>query len=123
MADLLRTGVGWLKDQLQAHASRTVVYRRGVNSVSLSATVGQSILKVPDESGGMRIVRTERDYIIAAEDLILSGSVTLPVAGDLIDDATDGKVFEVTPIMGEPVHQSGPQRLLLRVHTKEVDTL
>ena len=42
MADLLSSGLSFLADQLQAHAATTVTYRRGVQQVSLPATIGQT---------------------------------------------------------------------------------
>jgi hypothetical protein len=64
----------------------------------------------------------ERDYLIAADDLVLGGAATLPERGDQIDETIDGATvtFEVLPLAGEAHWRySDPFRTLLRVHTRQ----
>lgn len=125
MADLLKTGAEWLRDRLKAHASRQVTYRRAAASVTLTATVGSSLLKVASGSyGEMQLVRTDRDYLIDAADLVLNDTVVEPAAGDQIDDDTDGRTYEVLAPRGEPPWRySDNRRTILRVHCKDVGAL
>lgn len=125
MSDLLSSGAGWLRDQLKEHASRQVTYRRGDDEVTLTATVGSSTLKVASgQYGEMQIVRTDRDYLISAADLILGDLVVEPADGDQVDDETDGRRFEVLAPRGEPAWRySDNRRTVLRIHVKDVGAL
>ncbi len=125
MSDLLEQGVAWLHEQRARHMGRTVTYRRGADSVAVAATVGETVFRVVEDYGAqVRVVR--RDYLIAAEDLVLGGQRVLPEAGDRIEE-TDGDqvfIYEVMgPGGGEPDWRwSDPYRKTLRIHTKHVAT-
>jgi len=124
VADLLETGSNWLQEQRKTHATREITYRRGVDSVSVQATVGRTVFEQDDGSGV--IVRTEvRDYLIDTVDLVLAGQATLPERGDRIEETEGGKKFtyEVMPLGTEPHWRySDPYRKTLRVHTKHIAT-
>lgn len=123
-ADLLRDGLAWLSAQLKAGASQQVVYRRGTESVTVNAVVGKSLLKLDDGYGGVRVTWTDRDFVIAAQDLILGGNVTLPQRGDRIEQTIDGvtHVFEVAAPGGEPEWRwSDPHQIMLRIHTVKLE--
>jgi hypothetical protein len=123
MPDLLRTGSDWLAEMLKGHASRLVVYRRGVQQVAVQATVGRTLLKLADEYGGVRMEWTDRDFLIHATDLVLAGNPTLPERGDIIRETQGGKVFvyEVMAPGGEPPWRwSDVYRKVLRIHAKQV---
>lgn len=124
MADLLETGSNWLQGQRKKHATREVMYRRSVDSVSVQATVGRTVFEQDD--GSRVIVRTEvRDYLIDTADLVLGGQPALPERGDRIEETEGGKKFtyEVMPLGTEPHWRySDPYRKTLRVHTKHIAT-
>ncbi len=124
MADILETGSNWLQDQRKNHATREVTYRRGVDSVSVQATVGRTVFEQDDGSGV--IVRTEvRDYLIDTVDLVLAGQPALPERGDRVEEIDAGKklTYEVMPLGTEPHWRySDPYRKTLRVHTKHIAT-
>jgi len=123
MGDLLDDGLAWLAEQLKAHASQTVVYRRGANEVTVQATVGRTLLKFDDGYGGVRMEWTDRDFLIAADDLVLGGEKTLPQRGDQVRETVDSQtlVYEVLAPGSEPEWRwSDPHRRLLRIHTKQV---
>ena len=122
--DLLQTGSDWLQEQRAKFLTRNVLYQRDTESVLLSATVGKTIFRV--DTGYGRLERLEsRDYLVTASELILSGQVKLPEAGDCIRE-TDGStvyVYEVMAPGNEPVYRySDPYRKTLRIHTKLVAT-
>jgi len=124
MPNLLQKGLSWLDDQRHKHMSLGVVYARGADSVSLSATVGRTVFEQADELGVIH--RSEsRDYLIRAEDLVLAGVLTTPRAGDRITE-TDGALihtYEVNAPGGEPPWRfSDPHRIALRIHTKRIKT-
>jgi hypothetical protein len=118
MVDLLRAGQQWLASKLKSHASSTVVYVRGANQVSVLAT-----MKLDDGYGGIRMQWTDRDFLIAPSDLIISGSAITPERGDTILETVGTKVYtyEVNAPGGEPAWRwSDPHRSLYRIHTKEI---
>lgn len=122
MANLLESGAEWLANQLKTHASSDVVYVRGVDQVPVKATIGKTEFEIDDGSGV--IVRIQsRDFLIHAADLVLGGTETLPVAGDLIRETqgTNTFVYEVMAPGNEPhFRYSNPFRKLLRIHSKHV---
>lgn len=128
MSDLLRRGANMLKRTMQAGVSRTITYRRAATEITLTATVGSKLLKVADDYGGARIIKTDRDYIFAADQLVIGSSQVEPQAGDQIDDSADAdgveRTFEVRPpAPNEPCWQwLDHHRVQLRVHCVEVDS-
>ena len=124
VADLLKTGSDWLHAQQKAHASQTVTYYCGGQSVEVKATIGRTVFETDDGSGV--IIESEvRDYLIEATDLVLGGETTLPQRGDRIRE-TQGStvvVYEVMSPGGAPCYRfSDPYQKRLRIHTKQVDT-
>jgi hypothetical protein len=123
MADILHAGQEWLADQLKEHASRQVVYQRGLQQVSVQATIGRTLLKLDDGYGGVRMEWTDRDFLIQSADLVLGAAAVTPERGDRIRETVGEKnsVFEVMPYGGEPPWRfSDPFGKLLRIHTKFV---
>jgi len=125
VSDVLQHGLDWLQGRRREHLSRTVTYRRGADSVEVAATVGETAFRLTEDYGAqVRVVR--RDYLIAADDLVLGGQQVLPQAGDRTEE-TDGDqvfIYEVMgPGGGEPDWRySDPYRRTLRIHTKHVAT-
>ena len=123
MPDLLRLGQQWLASKLKSHASSTVVYVRGANQVSVSATIGRTLMKLDDGYGGIRMQWTDRDFLIAPLDLIIAGLAITSEPGDTILETVGTKVYtyEVNAPGGEPAWRwSDPHRSLYRIHTKEI---
>jgi hypothetical protein len=123
MADMLRDGQEWLANQLKTHASSTVVYVRGANQRSVSATIGRTLLKLEDGYGGVHMQWTDRDFLIQPADLVIAGLQVLPERGDTIRETQNGKVYiyEVMAPGSEPHWRwSDPHRRLLRIHTKQI---
>jgi len=124
VADLLAQGQAWLNDQRHRHLTRTVTYRRDVQSVQVQATIGRTVFRLDDGSGAT-VRYVGRDYLIRSEDLVLAGERTLPQRGDLIIEVNDTGGEHQHEVMGpgngEPDWRySDPERLALRIHTKEV---
>jgi hypothetical protein len=125
VADLLAQGNAWLEDQRHRYLTLTVTYRRGDQSVQVQATIGRTIFRLdaPSDGFGVTTRYVSRDYLVRATDLVLNGEQTLPQRGDQIVEASGGgTVHEVMgPGGGEPDWRfSDPQRLTLRIHTKEI---
>lgn len=115
----------WLAGKLKSHAARTITYRRGTASVSITATLASQLLRVSDHQGNTKVERPDADFIFTAADLILSGSVVEPADDDLVDVVYGSvtKRFRLMPMNRgqEPSWRfSDPHQKLIRVHTKHV---
>jgi len=122
--DLLAKGSEMLDRTRRTHLSRTVVYRRGADSVEIEATVGSTAFDRTDEYGVVHRIES-RDYLVAAADLVLAGEAVTPKAGDRITETGETRVheYEVMAPGDEPAWRySDPQRRTLRIHTKFVRT-
>jgi hypothetical protein len=86
-----------------------------------TAQVGRTLFRLND-SNGVRMQHGDRDYIIPAAALILSGSVVTPKVGDRIADSVDGKTYEVRPPQAnEPAFRpSDPTGTDWRIHCVKV---
>ena len=113
MPDLLELGARWLEDQRNKHCTRDVTYVRGAASAVVRATVGRTEFKT-DDGQTVRTEYTDRDFLILTEDLVLSGSPTLPEPGDKIRE-TQGTAVYVFEVKGW--RYSDPYRQTLRIET------
>jgi len=121
MNDLLNSGLAWLGNQLQSHASQPVTYRRSAEQVVVNATIGRKDFAADTQEG--RLYFRSNDFLIPAADLVLAGQVALPERGDQIDVVLGGATitFEVLSEDGIPPWEfSDPFQHVLRVHTKRV---
>lgn len=121
MADMLKTATDWLSATLGESAARTIAYTRASASVTIAtAQVGRTFFRLND-AGGVRMQYGDRDYILPAAELILSGAVTVPKIGDRISDSVDGKTYEVRAPQGEPAYRpSDPTGTDWRIHCVKV---
>lgn len=115
MSDLLATGGAWLAGKLANHASRTVTYQRGADTASVAACITSSVLRIDNGIDALRIVRTDRDYVITTADLPFG----TPLSGDTIID-TDG-TFELLPYGDEPIYRPLDARgVMTLIHVKRI---
>lgn len=118
MTDLIADAVAWVADTLADKAAVTVTYRRGQDSASVPAVLGQTqwAFVGPD---GAEVEMATRDYIIRVSDLVLAGQPVSPQRGDVIDEA--GETFEVSAPVSEPVWRwNDAYRNAYRIHTNKV---
>jgi hypothetical protein len=121
MTNMLKTGLDYLAQQLKAHASESVVYSRGTNTVTLAAVLGKTVLELQDESG-FAVGAATIDFIFCSQDLVLNQQMVTPLAGDRI--TTGRAVYEVHHIAHEGCWKySDPFGKQIRVHVKEVGTV
>lgn len=116
----LRNAVDWMKSKLmQQTRSEQILYTRGNDTIVLEyAVAGESTFQVSDFNH-MRVNRTERDWIIDSNELILGGSKTEPLMGDRIiwQNGTVTNVYKVTAQSGDKVfHYSDPFQKMMRIH-------
>ena len=114
MADMLQAGSAWLSGQQRSYCSTPVEYRRGVDSHTVEAVLGQTNYDVVDEYGG-RVGAQVADFLVRAEAFPFD----TPQPGDQI--VYDGVVYEVMDLAGQGHWRwSDPDRTMLRIHTREV---
>ncbi len=118
MVDLIKDGVDWFRAKLKENAGQSIAYTRGPNSVTLTATIGETDYEKEDAHGV--IIRFEsRDFIIDASDLLLNGSVVTPQDGDTI--TYGGETYEVLSLDGgRPYEPTDPYETQWRIHTKQI---
>jgi len=117
---MLLDGFGWLQQQLHQHAATQITYRRGSESVTITATVGETAYDA-DDGNGFMVRYVSRDFLVKPSDLSFGGIVSLPVPGDLIEEASGHlkHIFEVMEPPGRPHYKlSDPYHKLYRIHTK-----
>lgn len=119
--DLLGDGLAWLERQRRQFLTRPVRYRRGVQEIPLSATVGKTIFRLEMGTGAVERIEA-RDYLITAADLVAFG---IPQRGDRVSEDTGGArhTAEVLAPGREPHWRwSDPNRTVYRIHTKHLTT-
>ena len=122
MADLLQKSSDWLEDMRTKHATRLVTYKRGAETIVVSATIGRTVFEI-DDGVGVSTQYEARDFLILAQELVLGGERTLPQRGDRIQETVGDQTieYEVLAPGKEPCWRySDPFRKTLRIHTKQV---
>ena len=117
MADMMSDGSEWFAEQLKANCSESITYNRGSDSVTLSATIGRTEFELANEYGIVETFRS-RDYIFTKSDLVLSGSATIPMSGDIIVEGSGS--YEVLSPGGSQCYREDEYGQVFRVHTKKI---
>lgn len=119
MADMLSKAAAWLAAQNRSHAATKGVYARGVDSVTIPAKRGRTLVETPDASGVMVQVEVI-DWIVHVDELALNGIPITPEAGDTF--TVDSVVYEVLALPGLPPWRwADAHRQEYRIHTKSLD--
>lgn len=120
MADILRSGVEYLRDTLQGYVSSSITYTRsGTGSVTIDATVSVNTAAATDAQGNLRTEWRDRDYIVVAADMVIGSTAITPRRGDRITDGSD--TYEVQSQGSEPVYRpADAYGLMWRIHTRKV---
>lgn len=116
-----------LCDRLQSRVGVTVTYRRGSDSVSLTAIKGNQLLRITDNNGQVRTTRTDADFIVDLADLVLNGSAIEPTRGDFIDETGSDSITRRYAVLSpggiEPTHRMDRERKTVRIHCKTIGTV
>jgi hypothetical protein len=114
MGNLLAQGAAWLEQQRTIHLTSNVMYVRGDVQVAVPATIGRTKYEA-DDGHVVRVEFTDRDFLILAADLVLTGQPSEPQRGDVIREGN--REFEVLDW-----RYSDPYRVTLRITTTVVGT-
>lgn len=121
---LLDRAASFLATKQQQAYGRTITYARGAETATLTAAwLGNAPSTRTTEEPGASVASSDRDYLFEAADLVIGGSVVIPLRGDRITETIDGAdmVFELIAQPGEPPWRYSDQtRQIIRVHTKRV---
>ena len=121
MADLLETGATKMAALFTSHGSTSVVYNRGVESVTVSATIGRTEFDLERDEVVVK-QDSAKDFLIAAADLVLDGCQIEPQKGDLVRHVVGGvsKIYKVGEVRGLPAFEPADQYgITLRIHAFE----
>lgn len=113
--DLIRGAL----ETLQCSAGEIANYARGNATVEVSVLPGQ--VQFPEQpTRQIGIASDLADWLMPADELVLSGQTTLPQKGDRLTLTRDGRtlVYEVMPRQGEQVYRMDGTGVLLRIHTQ-----
>lgn len=124
MTDLLQAASDWLQDKQRRHASKTVVYKSGADSVEVNAVVGRTEFETADESGFVTKY-IARDFLIPVAELVLGGTAVTPGRGDRVRETQGTQVFVhevMAPGENPEWRYADPYRRTFRIHTKQVAT-
>lgn len=106
---------------MQAFNGRSIVYQRpslGQSVTITKAVPGRTTHDITQDGMTIEQVKSE-DYLVLASELILGGQATLPRKGDKI--LVEGRTLAVLCVGSEPQYKYwDPNRLVLRIHTKEM---
>lgn len=124
MSTLMERAAGLASRLLPKVAGGEIIYQRGESRVWINAAFGKSEFHV-ETADSVRIEHTDRDFIFAADLLILDGALATPQRGDRItvvsEEFGDNQVFEVLAPGGlQPYRLCNTEGHLIRVHTKKL---
>lgn len=117
MSDLLNVGAGWLADALDDNASQSIVYRRGSQSLTLTALIGYQNIAAGAAFGGVIFERDNLDFIVKVSKLKIAGVEVEPDVNDEIDFG--GTTYRVSrPDQSSPCFYGDVDGLTYRIHAK-----
>lgn len=126
MPNAVERAIAAATSALKATNGVSVVYSKGPGQVSgaITAIVGETEFEDVDEQG-IVISGKSRDYLIAADELLINSVQVAPENGDTIVETVGSTtfVYEVSRIPGGKHFQpSDPYGARLRIHTKLMRT-
>lgn len=100
-----------------------IVYVHDNHRLNLRATPGSTRFEVSDGAGGVRVVHTDRDFLLPAAKLVVHGKTVLPLRGHVIEEHVAGipmRTYEVKAPDGEQPYRLDPTRTMLRIHCQDI---
>ncbi len=118
---MMASGLAWFDEQRKKYLSVPATCTRGINSVTLDATIEHQRLQL-DATYDSRIEHADLDLVFTAADLVFDNAVTTPQRGDIWTVTMNGtaKKFEVLGPGSEAPWHYMPYELEIMVHLKFV---
>lgn len=121
--DFLQRGARLIERVRKDKLAHAVTYTPlGGSAIALNATTDGTDFEIVTE-GGLGVVERSRDFLLAAEDLVVDDAVILPTVGDRIRETVDGVGvdYEVKAFGSSPhFRYDDTLNLRLRVHTRRI---
>jgi hypothetical protein len=116
----LETGAARAWERLLSRTGGLVTLKRGSLTTSdVRAITGNTLLKVTTDEGP-RTIRTDKDFLILAEEYLIDGEAVEPVRADRITTA-GGVIYELLPYGDEDIYRwSDEYHIGYRIHTKRI---
>jgi hypothetical protein len=100
--------------------ARSFTLRRGAASTTGVAAIVAARQYEATDSHGVTVAYAALDLDLAASAYLVSAAVVEPRAGDRMEDAASGVIYEVLPIPGGQCFEPSEDGLVLSVHVKKV---
>jgi len=119
LSDILAESNTWLEGQRHSYLTQSVTFKRGVGSVSILATIGETEYQVEDVNGNL-LTSQSIDFIIRPEDIAI---YNVPQKGDTIERIVGSKVltYEVWTPTGVELFEFDTSRESIRIHTQLIN--
>jgi hypothetical protein len=105
---------------LKQAAGAAITYRRGANSVPVTAVRGQSNIEIAQADG--RVIQfTSSDWMIEAANLVINGTAVEPARGDTIEHMV-GATTSTYEVLDPPFKPMDAGATAYRVYTKRIRT-
>lgn len=121
--DFLQRGARLIERVRKDKLAHAVTYTPlGGSAISLDATTDGTDFEIVTE-GGLSMVERSRDFLLAAEDLVVDSEPYTPKVGDRIKETVDGVGvdYEVKDFGSSPHFRlDDTLNLRLRVHTRRI---
>lgn len=118
MARDLSVAAAFLADQVADATGETITFVRGVNSVSLTATLGSTDHEADPGAGGVTHEFKSVDFIVRAADYTVSGSAVEPARGDVIQYGGNDYVTLPGSDRDKVYRVLDPYGKAIRIHTR-----
>lgn len=108
---------------LSGSAGVEITYSRDADSVTLTATPGETVFDALDQGGNV-IQIISQDFIVARSDLVLSGAAVVPARNDKIVQTVNGAEIEYRLLIdfGLPhFREMDAYGKGFRLHTKRIE--
>lgn len=123
MSTFLDDAVSWMVGAVHSRAGRTVTYRRGLSTTTLTAAGWVRDYQVFDASGTYSDL-TLHDWQIVPSDLLIGGVQVEPKRGDQIEVSIGGstRYYDVCPLGRKPCFEivDGGENAMV-IHTRAVE--
>jgi len=120
MPTLMERGLSQLGRRLQTAAGGAIQWTVGRVNLRGNAVFGRSEYQI-DSGSDVRILHTDRDFIVTRADFVIGGAPVEPVPGQKIVDLATLEVFELMPLGSAPCYRPcDPYGKIIRLHAKKI---
>lgn len=122
MSNLMQNAAGWFAARMAQVAGRSVTYRRGAKTASLTGWVDSHTYQVYDGDGILTNYVAD-DWTFKVSSMLFGTETIIPQPGDRIEETLNSTslVWEVMPVSGTtPYEWLDTSNTMVVVHTKRL---